>query len=660
MRKIYTSAILMLAMVSSCSNEEEFLFDGSTSLDETVDYSTFKAAIEDVYGQKEITTRAAQTSAHIGFPNKYTPDLNVVFDNNTELPYTYDVVTDQYSTIDGDFAEAKALYMYSTEQSEDGSGAIVAAKWPVEFNAQKATPIKLHNMKSRVNVSYKYKIEEGITPIKITGVSVGDIYTDAEFSMIDNNNALVYSVVEGSDKETVEATKVTTSKEILNEDENTDDFVLGSFESFVIPQTLNAYNAYIEFLVDGRSFKYYFKNDVSIESSTLYKLVFEIENVENGFSITLTSQESVKDWEDNGDMDMDIDPSNPIVSEWDGSSKSEFAYGDGSEANPYQIRSADELAFLMDKSQNKVSRYLEANYILMINIDWKGAPWVQLGFGGGFMSGTFDGNNKTVKNIAVSNVYNNVGFIAMLGKQDGSSPGVVKDLTVKGIVKSIPDATKPNLGNNFGGVVGCVSKQSRVENCHFIGEVIGNYQVGGIAGSSSGDIIGCTVKKSRITAIYDENSAYKPTTAQRGSAGGLVGKAWSGNISYSLSSDNVISGYSEVVGALVGWPGNDQVLIANCLSSDNDNQSPSAIYGLVAKTATGQDVIRIDSYHTMVDVLDEDVYADFDMIGGQKLSNMLNGSGDMDFEPDGSTEWYWRSNGDTSIPSPVYYPNEKQ
>ena len=95
--------------------------------------------------------------------------------------------------------------------------------------------------------------------------------------------------------------------------------------------------------------------------------------------------------------------------------------------------------------------------------------------------GSFDGGGHTISGLSLSGAYSPLGLFCSLEKD-----GVVKNLTVKAAVAAEGD------GNCVGGIVG--DNSGIIENCIFIGTVIGSSDVGGIVGRNrvSGSVKGCT------------------------------------------------------------------------------------------------------------------------------------------------------------------------
>lgn len=111
-------------------------------------------------------------------------------------------------------------------------------------------------------------------------------------------------------------------------------------------------------------------------------------------------------------------------------------------------------------------------------------------------TGTFDGNNKTIKGLNIETSIGYIGFFSSIG-----NASVVKNLTLE--VSSISSTSN---GQVTGGVVGQVNAGALIENCHVIlgesssissedGNIKNEYgfYAGGICGKSLGTIRNCSV-----------------------------------------------------------------------------------------------------------------------------------------------------------------------
>ena len=145
----------------------------------------------------------------------------------------------------------------------------------------------------------------------------------------------------------------------------------------------------------------------------------------------------------------------------------QFAGGDGSEANPWQIETAEQLDAIRGE-------YLGAdNYFIQIaDIDLgvepynEGEGWVPIGT----FRGYYDGNGYVVKNLTINR---NTTYQGLFGQIHGSS--IIKNL---GLI----DANVVG-GTHVGGIVSYTNSNAKVERCYINGKVQGACYVGGIVGT---------------------------------------------------------------------------------------------------------------------------------------------------------------------------------
>ena len=124
---------------------------------------------------------------------------------------------------------------------------------------------------------------------------------------------------------------------------------------------------------------------------------------------------------------------------WDGSSDV-WTKGAGTEASPYQIENAEQLAFISEMVNAGVTTYENTYFKLMTNMDLNNLTWVPIGSSAtNCFKGHLDGNNKTIFNNSV----------ALFGY--------------------ITDATINRLNVELEGIVGKKAMQSTITNCQYSG-----------------------------------------------------------------------------------------------------------------------------------------------------------------------------------------------
>jgi len=255
----------------------------------------------------------------------------------------------------------------------------------------------------------------------------------------------------------------------------------------------------------------------------------------------------------------------------------EFAGGEGTEASPYLIATAEHL--------NNVRKYNSAHFKMIEDITFTaadfseggafyngGAGWDPIGKSNyvstGF-EGTFDGNNKTISGLYADGTVNsagNIGLFSSLG-----SDGKIQNLTL---------ADSYFTGARIiGGITAYAKENSTIINCHSRSTILVDYTssiyygvtfaAGGIAGmATSSSITNCS-NTGTITANSDLCISLDVYI------GGIVGKVSdtaisnccnTGDVSASTILDNSSSSQcSAYAGGISGFGSN--VTISNCYNS---------------------------------------------------------------------------------------------
>ncbi len=212
------------------------------------------------------------------------------------------------------------------------------------------------------------------------------------------------------------------------------------------------------------------------------------------------------------------------VSVWDGSSVSESLSGSGTEADPYLIQSAADLAYLAkvvnehnvegtytkDHTSREVYTVFSGKYFKLTKSINLNDNYLQIGYSLAWnkysrFGGTFDGNNCSIRGIKITadHTDRNDALFGMVYS------GAVKNLSTYGEVYG--------GGVLNGGVVGYLVGGT-VDNCASYVNIDGNNETGGIVGNlDSGTITGCT--------------NYGKVTCTGASADEIVGKNASGTVS---------------------------------------------------------------------------------------------------------------------------------
>ena len=219
--------------------------------------------------------------------------------------------------------------------------------------------------------------------------------------------------------------------------------------------------------------------------------------------------------------------------------------GDGSADNPYKISSAAELAWFRDQV-NSGNTTISATLTKDIDLSefchakdgtkyTEEVSWTPIGNSDNMYQGTFDGNGKTISNLYINDISENIGisgYASFFGYADAG--GNIKNITFDNAkVKSTNDDYCSGI---LVGVAGsCIENIKTLVNC----SVEGKSYVGGIAGRANGDIGNCENHAMVKGALY---------------VGGIVGNyVFSDKSITSCANYGVITGTGEIVGGIAGY-----------------------------------------------------------------------------------------------------------
>ena len=209
--------------------------------------------------------------------------------------------------------------------------------------------------------------------------------------------------------------------------------------------------------------------------------------------------------------------------------------GSGTSADPFIIATANDLknfasyireSVIPNTSFAKLSDDIGEN-----GLDCSTLEFEPIGYGSTYFLGTFDGNNKTIKNLTVNdNAGDCVGFVRILGEG-----GVIKDLTLDNLTLSGGNSSSNDIGGlvgilNGGTINNCTIKNSTVSCRKGLQDSPANSQnptVGGFVGESNGTIVNCTLLNTAVKAETFDTWA----SGANANAGGIVGNVSGGTIS---------------------------------------------------------------------------------------------------------------------------------
>ena len=251
-----------------------------------------------------------------------------------------------------------------------------------------------------------------------------------------------------------------------------------------------------------------------------------------------------------------------------------FASGAGTEADPYLIENASQLAAFRD-AVNAGDDY-DGKYVAPgADVDLEGAEWTPIGAGTRKSSGiaegstpfagTFDGAGHTVSGLKITSTQGVDYAIGLFGILDGAT---VKNLTVADAEVTVPQSELAGI------LCGMMANDATASGVSVSGSVAGKAGVGGIAGrmTLSGTIENC------------ENSASVAAADGVGNAGGIVGAAYyttpTGRMAITgCRNSGSISG-TDCIGGIAGL---SAAFVSNCENSGAINGTSYSVGGIVGE-----------------------------------------------------------------------------
>jgi hypothetical protein len=257
------------------------------------------------------------------------------------------------------------------------------------------------------------------------------------------------------------------------------------------------------------------------------------------------------------------------TSKWDGTTRTVWAGGEGTQEDPILIESATNLAYMAsDAAREGFGTYLNLHFKLTTDIDLNDQLWTPIDI----FIGNFDGNGHKIKGLK------------MIGTDDEGT-GLFRQVNGSGTVKNLGIESGNIDGLKFvGGIAGSVNEGGTIDKCYNKATITGTQMVGGIVGQLSGGTV--------------SNSYNKGTITGNASVGGVVGRYFWQVCSLSNSYNaGVIVGNPAIgyVGSVVGTFA-DALKPASVVSNnyyDFDVNYDSSLLGIgVEGNPTGVDVFN--------------------------------------------------------------------
>jgi len=228
-----------------------------------------------------------------------------------------------------------------------------------------------------------------------------------------------------------------------------------------------------------------------------------------------------------------------------------FAGGNGSQAKPYTISTATQLAALAQKVNAGDEAYSSKFYKLIADIDLsgygeanttfnEGKGWIPIGTYDKRFEGHFDGNGKKVIGLYINNA--SLNYVGLFGIVSGTVKNLgVEDVNVTG-------------NSRVGGLAGSVFiLNGKVANCYTTGTVKGYNWVGGVAGEI---FSGCIVSDCYSSCTVSGNQ----------SVGGIAGAVFDTGRLLNCYATGTVSANLYGVGGVAGYVHPDNSNIVNCVA----------------------------------------------------------------------------------------------
>ena len=282
------------------------------------------------------------------------------------------------------------------------------------------------------------------------------------------------------------------------------------------------------------------------------------------------------------------------VSTWDGTWEP-WTHGTGTEADPFLIENAQQLAYLayrvnngLDAGGGHVSNH-DYHYKLMVDVDLNGSEefqWTPIGYWNSdsdyqCFGGHFDGNDHTISNLYVNSSANRVGLFSYsndatienthidIGLINGSNhAGGIIGMAEGTSIKNCSNKCTISSSGTSGGIVGA-ARTTNIYNCHNHGDVVSNYNYN--SNGETGGIIGYIDGLTNIINCYNTGNI----TSNRYYSGGIVGCNY--NVSMSIincynTGDIVVNGSGggyKSIGGIIGriWWYYTTNIITNCYNT---------------------------------------------------------------------------------------------
>ncbi len=298
-----------------------------------------------------------------------------------------------------------------------------------------------------------------------------------------------------------------------------------------------------------------------------------------------------------------------ILAPWPASvaADGEFAGGEGTAEDPYQISDWDHL--------DNVRDHLGACFILLNDLDrytagYTTGGWLPIGTEARRFKGSFDGQGYEIADLVIDRTADYIGFFGYIDSGAEVEGITVTDCDVTGsagvgglvgwndgmVSSCCATGTVNGSGDCVGGLAGW--NDGTVSNCYATGTVSGAWYVGGLVGRNAATMSNCYATGSvtgdgYVGGLVGDNdgtvSQCYATGSVNGSGeyiGGLLGLSF-GTVSNCYATGSV-NGPGYFVGGLVGYRGG--TVVSNCFWDTDTSDTTSSAGGTGKTTEEMRDI----------------------------------------------------------------------
>lgn len=223
----------------------------------------------------------------------------------------------------------------------------------------------------------------------------------------------------------------------------------------------------------------------------------------------------------------------------------------------YEISSVSGLKWLANQVNQENNSFSGVTIFLTGDVDLNNEAWKSIGHGFGgtgstCFKGTFDGNNKTISNLKITECVEGVST-GLFGYTSGAT---IKNFTLENVDIEVENTGNGGVGAIVGVLTGCTAEQG-VRNVIVKGnvEIDATRRIGGIVGYASGPVVDCEVNNAKLTAVPNDANGTIDNGDKVGGIAGYLNSDNNININNNRVANITIVGYRDLGGVVGGGYG---------------------------------------------------------------------------------------------------------